>query len=453
MDFAACRRRAAALRNWLLARPYTALAAACLAGLSVSFLRRTQTEWEDVFVRAARVLWAGGDLYAPGSAYTYPPFMAFAALPFAALPDRVGGVAWLLLNMVALVALVRWAWRLAGGAALEGGGRPAGWREHAAALLGLACGLPYLQNCLAHHQTDIVLGALVMGGCLLLARSRWYAGAGCLGLAAACKCTPLLFAPYLLWRGRRKAAVVLVAVAAGVNLLPELVSRPPSGTPRLAEFAARFLRPLARADHYVGTWASDVVYNQSLAGAGQRWLATSWSWAGGDCLVHPRPGVHPLALRAAVSGSALLLLAGSLWACGAPLRKVEARAGEAVPRLAWECGVVVLLMLLLSPMSSKAHFGVLVLPGFCLARARLSWGDWRRRWLLLPAVLLALLANKDPLGPGLYTLTLWYGSVTWQTVLLLLGCCLVLSRECGEPAGAPCPGVLLGAGRPAGRAA
>jgi hypothetical protein len=87
-----------------------------------------------------------------------------------------------------------------------------------------------------------------------------------------------------------------------------------------------------------------------------------------------------------------------------------------------------MLMLLLSPMSSKAHFGVLVVPGFVLGRAALRSGS-RFLWAcFLVSVALALLSNKDPLGEKLYTLTLWYGTVTWQTLLLLIGCLAVCWR-------------------------
>src|SRR5262249_4896130 len=86
-----------------------------------------------------------------------------------------------------------------------------------------------------------------------------------------------------------------------------------------------------------------------------------------------------------------------------------------------ESGMLFLLMLLLSPMSSKAHFGTLILPGFCLARA--AWASQRKvLWGLVgAAALLAVLSNKDPLGEHLYTLSLWYGVVTWETILLLVG--------------------------------
>lgn len=81
-------------------------------------------------------------------------------------------------------------------------------------------------------------------------------------------------------------------------------------------------------------------------------------------------------------------------------------------------------MLLLSPMSSKAHFGVLVIPAFCLGRAALRLRSATLWTALALAVLLGFTSIKDPLGERLYTLALWCGATTWQTLALLAGCLL-----------------------------
>src|SRR3954470_10218372 len=217
-----------ARRGWR--RPYTLAALLVAAGLSVPFCLRRDSEWEQVYVAAAARLGSGQDLYPPGTDYLYPPFSAWAALPFAPLPPPAGRGLWLLLNLACLAVMARAAWRLAGGGPLEGD-PPAPAREHVAWCLGLAGAAPYLLNCLAHQQTDLVIGALLLGGCLLLGRSRALPAATCFGLAAAMKCTALLWAPYLAWRRRWAAAAWLAAVALGANLLPDLLSPPPSGEP------------------------------------------------------------------------------------------------------------------------------------------------------------------------------------------------------------------------------
>jgi hypothetical protein len=356
--------------------------------------------------------------------------MALAALPFTALPSWAGRGAWLLVNVACLWLMVRWAWTLAGGGRLQGNAS-AGWGEHGPAVAGFLCGIFYLLNCLAHQQTDVVIGALLLGGCLALARTRTFLAATCFGLAAAMKCTALLWIPYLVWRGKARAAIWLLAVAFGVNFLPDLVNRSPSGRPWLAEYADRFLRPMTTASYTPGNWGSDlVVYNQSLSGAANRWLRTTWVWGPTNCEPVPQASpAGPEVVRGLVySLEALLLLATAL-ALGRPFQPLRDRPDELPGRLALESSVVLLLMLLLSPMSSKAHFGVMLLPGFCLARAARATRSPFPAVVLGAALTTALLSNKEPLGERLYTLTLWYGSVTWNALFLLAGCGWLLWRE------------------------
>jgi hypothetical protein len=403
-------------------RPYTVGLGLLLLVFSVGFLGRDEPEWESVFLRAAAQLWRGEDIYARGSAYLYPPFMAWAHLPFLPLPALLKRVAWLGVNVLCLTALLRWGWRLAGGGRLQGSASVP-WQEHAAALAGFLCGIVHIQNCLAHRQVDVVIAWTVAGGCLLLQRGHSGTGAAAFGVAAASKCTPLLWCPYLLWRGRFAAALWLVCVAVGVNLAADLVHASPTGQPWLVEFGQRWLRPLAAPTHEVGTWGSDVVYNQSLAGAGQRWLTTTLTWAAHDCEVHPRPQrPSPAVLRWVVYGVELGLVLLILLACGRPFR--SNRPASDAARHGLECGIVVALMLLLSPMSSKAHFGILVIPAFCLGRAALRLRSTTLWALLALAVVLGITSTKDPLGERLYTLFLWCGATTWQTLALLAGCVL-----------------------------
>jgi Glycosyltransferase family 87 len=408
-----------AIWNWLWHHPYFAAAFPVVIAFSIGFCHRTDSEWDYVYVVAANHLRQGVDIYTDGN--SYPPFAALIAVPFSYLSPSINRFTWLVVNLACLAVMVRGAWSLAGGSQLQGP-RPAPFVEHVAAVLGFLCGVSYLQNSLAHQQTDVVIGALLVVGCLALRRSHSWAAGTCFGLAAALKCTALLWAPYLLWRRRPLAAVAVIIVALGVNLLPNLVSASPSGRLWLDDYVTRFLRPLAAADHVVGTWNSDVMYNQSLAGAAQRWI-------GGD----RTDPINPAVLRAGVVGLEAVLCLLVLAVCRGPFRRLTHDSKCGIPLETAEYSIVLMLMLLLSPMSSKAHFGVLILPGFLLARSALHTGS-RLQWAsLLLAVTLALLSNKDPLGEDLYTLTLWYGTATWQTLALLVGNLAVIqqSRKAG----------------------
>jgi hypothetical protein len=388
-----------------------------LAALAVPFVTRSRAEWDTVFVATTRHLLAGEDIYDQPHGYTYPPFQAVFAAPVAGLPRAAHRAAWFAVNAACLVYLLRTAWRLAGGGPLR-------WRrdhpEHLALWLGLGVGLGFLLNALSHLQTDVVLAALVVGGVAHQTRGQPVRAATLLGLAAAMKCTPLLFAPYLLARGRVAAAAWLVAVAAGASLLPDLVARPAGGGTWLGKWYDYYLEPMTRPDYAPGVWASDILYNQSLVGLANRWTRTAWEHDGAKAVVRPAPpAATPAELRAwLLAGAGVcggLALAGIVVA----RRRPECDDGSVT---VWECGTVIAGMLLFSPMSSAAHFGLLLLPGFALARAAVVG---RRKWawpVLAAGLAAAALTNKSLWGDTLYTIGLWYGSATWAAVACLLGC-------------------------------
>nr|WP_099053325.1 glycosyltransferase family 87 protein [Streptomyces griseochromogenes] len=146
------------------------------------------------------------DYHVPGTEYgfTYPPFAALAMLPLAAMGRDTAIAASLLVNLAALAVVLR---ILAGP-----GWRRHGWFRWSLALCVLALFEP-LRDTFSFGQVNLVLLALVLGDCRLLAtgRGRW-AGVG-IGLAAAVKLTPALFIGLLLLAGRRRAAGVATAVA------------------------------------------------------------------------------------------------------------------------------------------------------------------------------------------------------------------------------------------------
>lgn len=414
-------------RAELQRRPIAIFTAVFLVGLAAQAMLKRQSEWQDVFVLAARDLLAGNDIYAPGRAYLYPPFLALIAVPFTVLPPLLSRLVWYAINALCAVVLVRAAWQLAGGASFAA----AEWarREWAAAVLGMLCAGTYMLNTFAHQQTDLLIAALMLAGAVGLVRGHDPGAGALLGLAAACKATPLLWVPYLLLRQRWTATGTLVLVAVGVNLLPNLVRAPPGGGTWLGLWLARYVLPLLQAP--VGFWGSDLVYNQSIAGFVQRLSNTAWEWSSGQIVIVTRTGAFdPIVLKAVAYAILLALILISL---AAALRPAPATAADDTPaKAAFEFSLVLILMLLLSPMSSKSHFDTLLLPAYCLARYGILRGDRLVLACLAAATAIGLLTNKNLIGGDFYTLLLWYGSVTIATLLLWIGCILVLAR--GSPA-------------------
>jgi hypothetical protein len=407
------------------ARPvpaYRVLVGLFLAALVVAGLARGAGDWQKVYVAAGERLRAGLDVYEWNTTgYAYPPFGAWLAVPFADLPPVVGAVAWAAANGLAWLVLFRVAWRLTGGRGLPG--EPGtGRADHLAFWLGATLG-GYAFDVITNQQTDLFVAALLAGGCGLLVRGRSVAAGSVFGLAAALKCTPLLFAPYLAWRRQWAGAAAVVVVAVGVNLLPDLTHPPPGGRPRLVAWAKTLLVPLTGADFDPGMWASGPGFNHSLSGVLNRWLTVERADAGAWVPRPDRVSTAELKRIVWVAQAGLVLLAAvALW------RKPT----DATTRTA-EFGVVLGLMLLLSPMSSKPHFCALLLPQLLLARVGWERRDRRLTGLTAVAAVLALLVNKDLVGRRAYELLLWNGAVFASALLLFLGCCYARWRYAATP--------------------
>jgi hypothetical protein len=402
--------------------------------LAVQALVKQPSEWQEVYVLAARQLLARENLYFPDTYYLYPPFMAAATVPFALVPPLVSRALWYAINVACIGALVRIAWRLAGGpglAALRRDGGP----EWIALLAGLLCGATYILNALAHQQTDIVIALLLVCGCACLLARRDVAAGLCLGVASACKATPLLWLPYLAWRRRWVAAGLVGATALALNLLPQLFGSPPEGGTWLARWVARFVAPTQDLGTMLGHWGrGDVIYNQSLGGTVQRLVNTALQPGAAGLQLVQRTVLAPLPLKLAVYSLLAGMVALSLVAAVRAQRRPGAASGGPAPAV-FEFGVVLTLMLMLSPMSSQAHFVTLILPAFCLARRALQTGD-RVLWAAVGgAAILTLATNKDLVGATAYDALLWSGSVTLSALLLWAGCIRALLAGSSVPGG------------------
>jgi hypothetical protein len=393
--------------------------------LCVQTLRRSSSEWQAVYVEAGRQFLAGRDFYTSGIGYAYPPFMALVAAPLASVPEWVSRLAWFASSAASMVVMIAFAWRLANGMPLNRMGL--GVRgELCAFAAGLAISLGFIFNAFAHQQTDVLTGGLMMAGALLLSNGN-LAGGAFIGVAAACKATPLLWAPYLLWRHHQLAGALVVIVAVAANLVPDMIVPSPSGDWWIQGWVDNFIRPTLRLDAPLGLWASAIEYNQSLSGTIERLVNTK-------LLFSPKPTilvrdlVDPITLKGIVYTIFALLLAASIFVAARAQRQMP--SGATLPaRESYEFSMVMILMLLLSPMSGRAHFGTLVLPAFCLARFACLTGN-RVILALLAFVVLLVAPPYGYLAPeGIHSAVLWGGATTVAAMLLWIGCVIVLWRN------------------------
>jgi len=422
----------------LLSRPYTVIAVLVLGTMGIMATLKRESAWDFVSVGAAHLLVQGQDFYRHIPLYTYPPFTAFFSLPFIWLPLRIARAIWCVICAISLVYLVVKSWKLSGGPRLQPLARDpaAQWPEHLAFLLGLACALQFALNAFTHLQSDLLIGALLMVGCHAIATRQFFRAATWIGIATAFKATPLLFAPYLLWRRQWIAAIWLVAVAVGANMLPDVIHRPPEGGVWLTRWYHLYLEPMGSSTYLPGDWKNQLDNNQSIAGAANRWLTTKWEALPEKFKVsprahHPGPGVVR-GFFFATSAALLLLAAWGFW----PHRLRDDRSRGDDPRAGsagidmLECSCILLLMLLLSPNSSRAHFCIMLLPAFCVARAAVQKPAYLTAALLALAVLCSTLSIHIRIR-ATYTaeqLLLWLGVVFFSAIFLLLACVLLLRK-------------------------
>jgi hypothetical protein len=455
-------------------RPYTVLAVTIFIALGVPFLHKHDGDWDVTYLLSARHLWNGQSIYHNGDGYIYPPFPALFALIFAYLPGILPKLAWYGVTVGCFVFLVKWSWKLAGGpelqatrdvgsevrqragfsnnderellndergdtssvhhssfiipASIESGSseyrRPGVWLEHLAFILAVIPGATYAFNCISHSQSDLLIGFEMIAGCVAFTRGRSFLAAMLYGLAAAMKGPALIWFPYLIARRKPLAAGWMLVVFFGVNLAPNLIAPSSRHSLLLSDWAHDYLLPKKTANVYPDVWFSES--NQSILGCVTRWTTTRWEWKGKTYqqripLDHPASPAAVKLITLSIYGLLGLTLATAL---GWWPRELDRSPGSIRPAL--EFSLVVILMLAFSPMAAKAQWGVLILPGFCLARLCII----RRDPILIVFFALgwvAWLASQNFVGKNAVFVGLWYGAVLINGLVWFVGCAVALS--------------------------
>jgi hypothetical protein len=389
----------------------------------------------------------GGENIYDKYVYPNPPIMALVLRPLASLePPFVGALLWYYFKVGMALAALYWVFRL-----VEGRGVPfPPWAKAVVVLLSLR---PIMGD-LIHGNVNLFILFLVTAGLYLFHKGRQAGGGLLIALAIACKVTPALFVPYLVWK---RAWRGLAACAAGLLLFLWVIPSGFLGWEKNQELLTSWTRHMIVPYVYGGEVTSSHE-NQSLPGVAVRLLTHSPSFLDYDPAPphSPRPQRYDNlldlsggAVRWLVKAAELLFVGLVVWRCR------QALVAGAGWRLAAEFSIVVVGMLLFSERTWKHHCVTLMLPFavLCYHLSTCRPGFWLKCYLIgtLAAVALLMAATSSVSSERVHVSAFargWeemsksaqvYGAYVWANVLLIAALVTVLGRK-DDRAAAAAPG-------------
>ncbi len=295
---------------------------------------------------------------------------------------------------------------------------------------------------MAGGGSNLVVASLAFFGAMRILTARPLTGGPLLGAAAALKLTPLLF-PALLFACRRRLGATIAVVSAGAGLLAPALVLGPARFVEISSTWAEGVVGFLGQDDLTGERGAIIPFewmNQSLRNGLSRYLTVI------EPTPHPAyrhfgslsPDTATWIFRAV---AAALLIASGLTLRSAANRGTRADGPDAGPEArspngramdpllaaAW-CGWVFLVMLLLSPISWRAHY-VAAIPALFVASAHAIAGNrgrWTSRAVVATFVLLAACTNETFWGKSGKMLLQAHYTVTIAAVLLFVPLARVL---------------------------
>lgn len=418
------------MRTWTILRPactVVGLGIVLILGM-VYFYKKGEGQLPVYTTASARMV-DGAEIYRheDAGAFTYPPFAAVPFMPFLAVPARLHTGLWFLVNAGILAYVVLRLRSLVSG---WFAGNANQTRRRLFWIILVVLVARHLSSVVESKANDILILLLMFEAARFAALGRFTAMGAAAGIGAAVKATPWLFLPVLVWQKRLLPAAVLLGVAVVAHLIPDVVFPRSQGGSWTVSWYSTFLTDLSVGEpaESGGAWEAWNPLNQNIADTLYR-LSTPFD-AGST---HPYNinlwSLHGLALKIVTVFVQLTVLLLVLLATRRSHDFEHGTSGAADLRRFGEVGAVLCGMLLLSPMSSKSHFGVLIVPlSFCVVELL---QDPRRAVIAVHLGLIFLvgtLTTKGMIGRDLGSQVLALGSVTWCTVLTLTATLYALRR-------------------------
>lgn len=296
-----------------------------------------------IFSASGRLWWTGDDLYEPyrpqqvQNGYRYSPTFAILITPFAILPDSVGGVAWRLFNLGAMLASLWWLARVV---------LPTAWSPDLYASLCLLS-IPLTLQSLNNGQANLLVAAGMLGSVAAVRQMRWNLASALLAVAFLCKLYPLALGMVLMLLYPRQLLWRIPLAAVGSLAIPFLCQQPSYVMDQYAKWLAairaedrtnihleHMYRDLWLLIHVYGLPLSRTVYTllQVLAGAGIAvlcWHRQRYGWSEQRLLTSALAlvSVWMMLLGPATESSSFILLAPSLaWSIVEALQRKDRTA-------------------------------------------------------------------------------------------------------------------------------
>jgi hypothetical protein len=377
----------------------------------------------------------GEDIYQRYN-YPNPPIMALILTPVANLPEWTGvpplvcALVWFYLKVGMTLLALRWVFRM-----VEAPDRPF---PLGARVLTVLLTLRPIAGDLSHGNVNLFILFLVVGFLYAFHLRRDFLAGVVLGLAMACKVTPALFVPYLVWKRAPRAlagCVTGVALFFWPGLVPACLLGWDENLRQVDSWTAQMVKPylvdgVVNSEHNNQSLPS-LVYRLTTHSPSfveypdNQWTPVRW---------HNFLSLPPGTARWLVKGFMGLFVLLIVWTCRTP----RAGPGAVAPRLAAEYGLVLLGMLLFSERTWKHHCVTLLLPFAVLSYYLVVlWPHKGLRTCLIASlaavVLLMSSTSISLLGRDAGKLAQVYGAYVFAFFLLLGALTVILRRPDSLP--------------------
>lgn len=361
-----------------------------------------------LYPQAAECMRLGEVMMACAKEFTYPPAFAFLMTPFLPMPIELRNLVWYVITLATLIVSFWLCDSLARRL------YPGPWTRNELAWLRVASFLvsaKFMLAVLENQAYDALPLVLVLGGIFWLATGRPLTAGASLGVAAAIKATPLIFLPYLLLKRRFLAAACFLIAFLAVSFLPDL-----------------FYLQKGEEHGYVATWIRNIA-GPSLSNNEE--ATPIHFWSGRNFLNHSLRGFLARLMEEYANPALFKAILYLTWlGFAAMLGLLLLKSPRRDEFVAVDGALLLIATLMLSPMTSRSHYVVVLLPYYLLVAAVMR--DASMRWLglamLAGSFVLLTGTSNDVVGRRVTEWAYQTGHLVLGALLLMVGVAAIVLR-------------------------